>query len=172
MDNVNRQLSMIFGRIVSSLELGHAWFLFPGVYPTLFDTANNKHYVGFESIYERSRSQPVSVLRENEETSEIPFGFSAISRWTCTSRHIQAFIHPGLCKSFTGDFSRWFYFPVWRCIRNGSMISTRHRFVRCIITPSVCRPVYSTFVRSSHQLKHGWILLQINIYIWMNNKIK
>ncbi|CAF0927426.1 unnamed protein product [Adineta steineri] len=36
--NANRQLSMIFG-----------------TYPTLYDVPNNKHYVGFDSIYQYSR---------------------------------------------------------------------------------------------------------------------
>ena len=163
MDNVNRQLSMIFGRVISLSGLGHAWFRFPGAYPTLYDTANNKHYVGFESIYEYSRSQPVSALLFNEETIDVLSRFSAVRWWTCTSRHIQTFIHPGLCKSFAAQFSHWFVFVVHRCIRNGSMISIKRPFGRCTITPLVSRPVYSTFARSTPQLRRGWISPPIDV---------
>jgi hypothetical protein len=34
---------------------------FKGTYPTLYDVGNNKHYVGFESIYEHSRTLNVGI---------------------------------------------------------------------------------------------------------------
>ncbi len=34
---------------------------FKGTYPTLYDVTINKHYVGFESIYEYSRTLNVRI---------------------------------------------------------------------------------------------------------------
>jgi hypothetical protein len=53
---------MIFGRNILLLFQSNRSSVFIGTYPTLYDTANNKHYVGFESIYEYSRTLNVSIV--------------------------------------------------------------------------------------------------------------
>ena len=53
---------MIFGeRFVCYCNL-YQYAIFPGHYPTLHDVANQRHYVGFESIYEYSRTVNVRFV--------------------------------------------------------------------------------------------------------------
>lgn len=75
---------------------------FTGAYPTLFDKSLDKHFVGFDSIYEHSRRDKV-VLKTFSSIFFFCFDFRleflGVSWWISASRDISTSFYSGICTS-------------------------------------------------------------------------